>query len=405
MPPAEAPLRILFTAFEQSGDEHAALAIEALRDGAPEVEVLAWGGPRMAQAGATLVRETVSTAAMGLPGAAKVREHLALTRDFARWIDREGIDLHVPVDSPAANNPLCAHSRRKGVPIVRLVAPQHWAWASWRVRRLRRWGDELLCVLPFEPDWFAARGVRARFVGHPLFATRLDGQELDRRVAALGLPEGSPRLGLFPGSRMGEIEANWPVMLQTLKALRRRWPDLVAAAAAASPRVKAQLQAPPDAPLTIVDNAADEVARWCDVAVAVSGTVTLRIARQRRPMVALYAMPRLKGWVARRLIVKTPWIALPNVVAGQAVVPELFPCPLGPRGGAALTPVVERLLEDDAQRAAQRKALDRLCAVFEAVDPRRRISEALLEALGCAQPAEREADSGAGSPSSALSAR
>src|SRR5690606_28444482 len=108
-----------------------------------------------------------------------------------------------PVDSPAANFPVCRLSREHGVPIVHLVAPQLWAWGHWRVRKLRRLTDHVLCVLPFEEAWFRERGVPATFVGHPLWAHEVDEQAVDANLAAFGgaLPGAAVRIGVFPGSR------------------------------------------------------------------------------------------------------------------------------------------------------------------------------------------------------------
>lgn len=369
---------------------------------APEVRILAWGGPRMRGAGAEVVRDTCDNAAMGLPGARKIWRHVRLHSEFKTWLASQRIDLHVPVDSPAVNTPMCKATKSRGVRVVHLVAPQMWAWASWRVHRLRRLTDRALCLLPFEPEWFAARGVSAEFIGHPLFDETLDGAALDGRALRLGLSQGSPRIALMPGSRQGELKANFPVMLEAFRALRRARPSLVGVVAATTQETSAALRAMaaktggwPEG----LKSAAGEIAaviRWCDIAIAVSGTVTLHIARQRRPMIVVYAMPRLTGWVARHVIVKAPYVALPNVIAGREIVPELFPYTGGP---GRLVETAQALLDDEAARSAQRAALDRLCSMYDNRNAGDAAARAILKAVGAwegADPARSAAGLGAG---------
>ena len=367
MPGAATPT-ILFTAFEPSGDEHGALAIRALRRRAPEVRVLAWGGERMRNAGATVLRNTCDNAVMGLPGLATIREHLQLRREFKRWARTQSIDVHVAVDSPAANNPLCKVTKRRGARVAHLVAPQLWAWAPWRVRRLRRLTDHLLCLLPFEPAWFGARGVEATFVGHPIFDEPLDADALDATIKAANLPAGDHKVALMPGSRPSELRANFPAMLEAFAALRRNDPGVVGVVAATTDTVARQLREMADNAdgwpdgLGVIAGDAPAAIRWCDIALAVSGTVTLHIARQTKPMVIIYAMPRLTGWIARKFIVKTPYVALPNVIAGREIVRELFPF-----SGKAdrLTSVAGALLRNADAQTAQRDALAQINAGYK----------------------------------------
>ena len=183
---------MLFTAFEPSGDDHAAAVIAELRRREASLPIYAWGGPKMERAGAALVGRTGGNAVMGLPGPRKVAEHLAIKRDIRRWLDERLAAVHVPVDSPAANFPVCALTRRAGMRIIHLVAPQMWAWGEWRTRKLRRLTDKVLCLLPFEHDWFQQRGIAARFIGHPLFDEPLDLPTLDRR-AQIGTAVRTPR--------------------------------------------------------------------------------------------------------------------------------------------------------------------------------------------------------------------
>jgi len=165
---------ILFTALEPSGDAHAAPVIARLRAEYPDIEPVAWGGPKMEAAGATMLGRTADDGVMGIKGVSRALEVRALHNTIVEWASKNPVAVHMPVDSPSANYPLCARLKPMGVKIVNLVAPQLWAWAPWRIKKVRRLSDVLLCLLPFEEQWFRVRGVTAKFVGHPLLSKSLE---------------------------------------------------------------------------------------------------------------------------------------------------------------------------------------------------------------------------------------
>ncbi len=320
---------VLFTAFEPSGDDHAAVVIAALRARDPALRIVAWGGPKMAAAGAEIIEPTGQDAVMGLPGIKKIREHQRINARIERWLDANPVDLHVPVDSPAANFPICQIAKDRGIRVVHLVAPQIWAWGEWRIHKLRRLTDLVLCLLPFEEKWFRERGVPAEFIGHPLFDLPLDAESLDR--AAAGLPQGPIRLALMPGSRPGEISKNFPLLLAAFRELSRENPGLVGTIAATTPAVAGRVRAMAEAAggwptnLGVLHGQTDAVIRWCSMALVVSGTVTLQIAKQERPMVVFYKSNPLIYMLLGRWVLRTEFFTLPNLIAGREIVPELVP--------------------------------------------------------------------------------
>ncbi len=342
--------------------------IDELRRTRPDIEIYAWGGPKMGAAGATIVESTGDDAVMGMPGIEKIREHRRINERIAAWLDANPVAIHVPVDSPAANFPICKIAKARGVRVVHLVAPQVWAWGSWRIHKLRKLTDHVICLLPFEEAWFAERNVKATFVGHPLFDHVLDSIKLDSEASTLDSTH--PRIALMPGSRPGEIQRNFPLLLEAFRRLKSDHPALVGCVAATTPRVEQTLRSMASddggwpAGLSMLSGRTDAIVRWCDLALVVSGTVTLQIAKQCKPMVIVYKsglMDRIIYTLARDVLFTTDHFTLPNLIAGREIVPELVP-----HFGDA-EPIVRHasdLLESPDLAARQRAELERVVSQF-----------------------------------------
>jgi lipid-A-disaccharide synthase len=373
---------VLVTAFEPSGDAHAAPLVAALREMAPGIRVVGWGGPRMRAAGCELVGETARDGAMTLVGLRKIQEVRRIVHQIREWCVRNPVDVHVPVDSPAANWHIAKWTKRHGrgaaggSRVVNLVAPQLWAWAPWRIRRWRRTSDAILCLLPFEEEWFRSRGVRAHFVGHPVLSHAIGPDALARAGA---FPQGSPRLLLLPGSRSGEVRANMPRMLEVFRTVSRTRPGLVGIVMAANdalvPLVRAAARGGAwPSNLHVMHGDPDAAIAWCDCALNVSGTVSLDLAHQRKPMVAVYwtGMVKVAGG---SVLLTMPHRLLPNIVAGERIVPEFVPYS---GGTGPVARELGRYLDDPAARARTARDLDRVARQFEGHDPGREAAGVVL---------------------------
>jgi lipid-A-disaccharide synthase len=364
-PPATLPT-LLFTAFEPSGDDHASAVIAELKRRHPGLTIYAWGGPKMERAGATVVERTGDNAVMGVPGISKIIEHQRINQRIDAWLNDHKVAVHVPVDSPAANSPICEITKRHGCKVAHLVAPQIWAWGRWRIHRLRRQTDMVLCMLPFEETFFRRRRVPARFVGHFLFDRPINPQELDRRGAVFG--DGQPRIAMMPGSRPDELARNFPILLDAFRALKKRHPEAVGVVAATGDRVAAELRAMarrtrggwPES-LRIVVQDTDAVVRWCQIALVKSGTVTLQVAKQNRPMVVFYKKSNPLFFLLARSVLSTKVFSLPNVLARRRIVPEFIPH-FG--GAAAIVRAAEELLSNPEAAERQKAALAEVVATF-----------------------------------------
>ncbi len=364
--------RILFTAFEPSGDDLGGAVIRVLRRRRPDIDIHAWGGASMEAAGAKIVERTGENAVMGLPGLGTIVSHVRQNGRIARWMDAHKPTLHIAVDSPAANFPICKAAKRRGVPVAHLAAPQLWAWAPWRIRKLRRLTNHVMCLLPFEEEWFRSRNVPATFIGHPLFDRPLPttpGLHDEQSVAGGSAPN-SLRLAVMPGSRQKELSRHLPMLLTIIKSLRTTWPDLQVRFAVqdetANRRVRdlcARLGGLPDgASIVVGDDSVAMTAAWADVALTKSGTVTLHITRQRCPMVVVYRTMTIGYLLIVRWLMTTEFRSMPNLIAGRRVVEEFVPHCGGP---APIERAVRDLLESEEKRDAMRGELDRIAKQFE----------------------------------------
>ncbi|MCC6579649.1 MAG: hypothetical protein IT440_04350 [Phycisphaeraceae bacterium] len=383
---------MLFSTFEPSGDALAAGVIARLKQLRPDLTVYALGGPRMAAAGAVVIEQTTQHAAMSLETVKQAWAHHQRLGRLNTWLKDHRIDMLVPVDSPAANWSICAAVRKQQphAGIVHLVMPQLWAWGSWRIRRLRRLTDHVLCLLPFEPDWLTIRGVEGTFVGHPVFdpACHAPGSESE----AKSLPDAHPRLALLPGSRTGEIRKNWGTMLDTFALLKARHPQLEAVVAALDDRLSKMIQdiarergrdALWSRGLTLAIGQTPSVLRWSDAVLVASGTATLQVAAMGKPMVAMYNASWLGYQFAKAFLLSTTTFTLPNLIGEGLklgrVIPEFVPHHGNPQPLAdALTP----LLTNPVAHTHQVNLLRQVAAPFDGKVFSHLSAERLLSRLG-----------------------
>ncbi|MBI1302492.1 MAG: hypothetical protein GC172_01710 [Phycisphaera sp.] len=344
---------VLFTAQEPSGDAHAAPVIARLREAYPDIEPVAWGGPKMAAAGATMLGRTADDGVMGLAGISKVAEVKRLHDEIVAWARANPVAVHMPVDSPSANYPLCARLKPLGARVVNLVAPQLWAWAPWRIRKVRRLSDVMLCLLPFEEEWFRSRGVTAKYIGHPVLSKPIDAARCSAEAARLS--QGSPRILLLPGSRSSEVRCNGRLIADAFSLVRARMHGARAIVAASSEANAARFVAElggtlPDAVEVVVSGrevSLEGALAWCDLAIAVSGTVSLDCTRQAKPVIGVYRTSRAEA-LGARLVIRAPSLLLPNILAGRRIVPEFVPYAGGPQTIAAEALAI---LGDERRRA------------------------------------------------------
>ncbi|MDB5327919.1 MAG: lpxB [Phycisphaerales bacterium] len=325
------PQRIFITVGEVSGDNHAAGLVKSLKKLDPTIQIDAVGGPAMAAAGAVIHQETTKKAAMSFHAVKRVAEIRRLEQRLkARYASPETRpDLHICVDSSGFNLRFAKLAKAAGVPTLYYVAPQLWASREGRIKQVRANVDRLACIFPFEEKWFGDRGVAATFVGHPLF----DELPVDRlaRVPATRFPQRPLIIGVVAGSRRSEVRENFPPLIQVMQRIASVYPQatfLLPTTPAAQEIINEPRYADALKGLTVTvrQNAFDDLIPQCELVLCKSGTSTVHVAAYGIPMVVVYRISTLLWQAAGRWLIKTPKIAMVNILAGNIdLVPEFIP--------------------------------------------------------------------------------
>jgi lipid-A-disaccharide synthase len=328
-------MRIFISAGEPSGDLHAANLIRSLRERIPDARFVGFGGSKMEGAGADLLYPLVDLAVMWfLNVLLNIVTFIRLVFMADRYFRDERPDAVVLVDYPGLHWWIAGRAKARGIPVFYFVPPQLWAWAGWRVEKVRKYVDQVLCSLPFEPAWYQARGVEgAVHVGHPYFDELAD-RPLNEGFLAEQRGQPGDLVAILPGSRTQELIRNLPDMLRAAKSLAQRRPGVRFAVACLHERHKAMAEriigesyGHDDVARGLVPSIAvhagrtPELIRLARVAWAVSGSVGLELMVEGLPSVVLYKVKRFDLWVARWFI-KAKYISLVNLLADAEVFPE-----------------------------------------------------------------------------------
>ena len=335
------------SAGEASGDLYAASLVEVLRRRNPGLDFFGCAGPRMQRAGVQAVVDASSLAVVGL---VEVVIHIPrIWREYRKLLRAAAElrpDIAILTDSPDFHLRLARRLKKLQIPVIYLVAPQVWAWRQGRLPAMRRVIDRLLCIFPFEGDFFVSNGIDATYIGHPL--TRLvqpsaSRAELRKRY---GAAEGVPIVALLPGSRPGEVARHLPILLETADRISR---------AARGPTPKIFLAVPPGlnlrepisgSSIQLLEGQTWDILACSDLALAASGTVTIEACLLGTPMVTFYCVNKLSWWMGRHFV-KVPFYSMVNLVAGRKIVPEFIQNEMSAR---RLAEEALRLLGDEAAR-------------------------------------------------------
>lgn len=342
-------MKLGMVAGEASGDLLGGLLMQGLRTRWPALSAVGIGGPRLQAEGLDSWWPAERLAVHGFVDALKVYLPLVkLRRELGdRLLDARPAAF-IGIDAPDFNLGLETRLKQAGLPTVHFVCPSIWAWRGGRVKAIAAAADHVLCLFPFEPALLAKSGIAASYVGHPLAdALPLDPPRAAAR-AALGLAEGEIVVGLLPGSRRSEVRFNAAAFAAAGRRLQAARPGLkllLPVAPGLRGLVEEALAAAGAADaVQLLDGRSHEVMAASDSLIIASGTATLEAALFKRPMVIGYRMAGL-NWALMKRMAYQPWVGLPNILAGEFLVPELLQHAMTPE---ALATATLRWLDDPA---------------------------------------------------------
>ncbi|APZ03823.1 MULTISPECIES: lipid-A-disaccharide synthase [Kosakonia] len=340
------PLTIALVAGETSGDILGAGLIRALRARVPNARFVGVAGPRMQAEGCEAWYEMEELAVMGIVEVlGRLRRLLHIRADLTRRFSELQPDVFVGIDAPDFNITLEGNLKKRGIKTIHYVSPSVWAWRQKRVFKIGKATDLVLAFLPFEKAFYDRFNVPCRFIGHTMAdAMPLDPDKNAAR-AHLGISPQARCLALLPGSRGAEVEMLSADFLRTAQLLRERYPELEVVVPLVNAKRREQFeqikaQVAPDLTVHLLDGQAREAMIASDAALLASGTAALECMLAKCPMVVGYRMKPFTFWLAKRLV-KTPYVSLPNLLAGREVVKELLQEECQPQAlAAALEPLL-----------------------------------------------------------------
>ncbi|HUZ46513.1 MAG TPA: lipid-A-disaccharide synthase [Terriglobia bacterium] len=375
---------LMIVAGERSGDIYGAVLARALKARVSDLELFGCGGEALRGAG---VETVVDLHQVALIGISEVVSGLPKAYAGMRLLVKESIrrkpSVAILIDSPSFNLRLAKRLKRHGIPVVYFVSPQIWAWKKWRIHKIKRCVDKMLCLFDFEEEIYRKAGVPVEYVGHPLVDMAGSSRTREEFFHHAGLDQKLPTVALLPGSRKTEAALNLPAMLDaaTRLSVSRPVQFIVAAAPTLDPRWIESLVATRyvgQATIRTLSNATHDALRHADVAVVASGTATIEAALCERPMVVVYRVSAFTAMCAK-VMIDVPFYSMVNLLAGKPVVPELIQDDFD---AASLAARVESLLDGEKVRNQMVQGLREVKSRLGPAGAIERAADAIVRHLG-----------------------
>lgn len=379
-------MHIFFSVGEPSGDQHAAGLMREIRRRAPEVRFSGFGGPLMKEAGNEELYRLTNLAVMGIAAVLPLLwKFYRLVRRAGRFLEKQRPDAVVLVDFPGFNWWIARKAKRLGIPVYYYMPPQLWAWAPWRIHKVRRLIDCVLAALPFEAEWYRERGVKVEYVGHPFFDEVQD-HRLDEKFCDFLRPAGVRSVGILPGSRNQEVRRNFPHMLEVMRRLYDRHRNVRFRVACYKPLQREFCRALiqegyAGLPIDLYVGRTSEIIETAECCLMVSGSVSLELLSRGKPAVVMYRGTVFTELLVR-LLVTCRFMTLPNLIANRELMPE-FPFARDfERNVKAMTAHLDTWLGDPASLARVRCEIEQLRARIARTGGIACAAETLLKQLG-----------------------
>lgn len=391
-------MHIFFSAGEPSGDLHAAKLVDELKRRVPGLKCTGYGGPLMQAAGCRLMYQLTNLAVMGvLPVIPLIFKFIRLGLFAGQHFEKHRPDAVVLIDFPGFNWWVAKAAKKRGIPVFYYLPPQLWAWAPWRVRRMKKFVDHVMSCLPFEVEWYRRRSVAAEFVGHPFF-DEVAQRPLDRQFLEEQTATGTPPIrmvAVLPGSRNHEIKENFPIQIRVMKKLHAQVPGVRFLVAAYKPgqaeycqRLLAERAGELDVSLHV--GKTSEIIELAGTCLMVSGSVSLEVLARTTPAVVVYRINRAMYWFCR-VMITCEFFSLPNLIANHPIMPEFAPVD-DPRASiACMSDILCRWMTDSEEYARQKSEMTRLRDEVATTGATANAARFILERLAASPAVARKA--------------
>ncbi|MCE5286590.1 MAG: lipid-A-disaccharide synthase [Pelosinus sp.] len=347
--------KIMFSAGEASGDLHGASVALALKELNADIRIFGMGGQAMQAAGVEIIYDIAELGVIGVAEVIRNLPRLFKVRSLlAEAMEREKPDVLVVIDYAGFNMKLAKIAKAKNIPVVYYISPKFWAWGRWRAKQMINVIERVATIFPFETDLYREIGVNATFVGHPLIDIVKPAMTKEEAYQYFNAQPEKPIVLLMPGSRQQEIVNLLPVMLAAGEKIADKVPDCQFFLPIASTISREMLEAilnKHQVKVNLTTGHVYDLMNIATAAVAASGTVTLEAAVMNLPTVIIYKVAGLT-WALGKMLVKIPYVGLPNIVAGRRILPELLQHEVRPECIAG--EIISMLTDGNRKRALAR---------------------------------------------------
>ena len=379
-------MHIFFSTGEPSGDQHAAHLVRALRERVPDARFSGFGGTHLEQAGAEVLYPLTEMAVMGITAVLPLlKKFYDIAQQGRRFIEEQRPDAVVLIDFPGFNWHIAKYAKQAGIPVYYYCPPQLWAWAGWRISRVRKYVDTILSVLPFEAEWYRNQGVHVEYVGHPFFDEVAE-KQLDEAFCRSLRPSGERLVGFLPGSRKSEVTRNFPAMLEVASQIHRDHPDVRFPVACYKEYqrdwcVEQLQQFGEPLPLDFHVGRTSEIIATMDCCLMVSGSVSLEVLARSKPAIVTYR-PDMMNYVYGKAVVTIKYMSLINLMVDRELIPEFLYVFDVKKNAARMHAVIDGWLRNPSEMKVVASELDALRNEIVQVGGVGKAADTILKLLG-----------------------